>query len=234
MECPESKNHEIAENVLEELQWDPRVSEEDIRVTVKSGVVVLSGYTKNLLSSRAATEAAWRVAGVKMVRNDLRVRLPHKDWKQDELIAQMAKQFLDWNVLIDTEIGIFVENGWVTLTGDVNSKLLSQKAEAVITELRGVKGLSNMINIAPLASSVDTANRINKALKRNRHVNEEQIQINASKGTVKATGEVETQQQMEEILEIIWSAPGVQAVKNGIIITDSPSTVRETERSKKC
>ena len=60
-------DQEIQKDVLAELQWDAQVQPNEIGVSVKDGVVTLTGWVDSYLKKWAAEEAANRVEGVKAV-----------------------------------------------------------------------------------------------------------------------------------------------------------------------
>jgi|GEM_PF-2256628 len=68
-------DEEIQKDVLAELKWDAQVQPNEIGVSVKDGVVTLTGWVDSYLKKWAAEDAAHRVAGVKAVANDLEVKL---------------------------------------------------------------------------------------------------------------------------------------------------------------
>ena len=64
---------QIRDDVINELQWDPQISEpEAIGVAVVDGAVTLTGHVSTYAEKLAAARAAERVYGVKAVANDLR------------------------------------------------------------------------------------------------------------------------------------------------------------------
>jgi hypothetical protein len=80
----------IQEDVEEELRWDPDLDGTDITVSVKDGIVTLSGFVKSLPHKYEAESAAKRIAGVRAVANDIQVRLPAIDERPDPEIARDA------------------------------------------------------------------------------------------------------------------------------------------------
>ena len=109
----------IHDDVLFELQWDPKLTSNDIAVAVKDGVVTLSGFVSTYYEKDEAEKAVKRVFGVRGVANDLEVRSP---WKRtDPEITRDAVQEIDNHVSIPTgRVKVTVRNAWVTLEGTVD------------------------------------------------------------------------------------------------------------------
>ena len=67
---------EIRDDVIDELRWDPQISDADaIGVAVQDGAVTLTGHVPSYAEKLAAARAVERVYGVKAVANDLTVKL---------------------------------------------------------------------------------------------------------------------------------------------------------------
>src|ERR1700738_1092497 len=79
---------DIKRDVEDELRWDPDIDATDIGVTVKSGVVTLTGFVHSYSHKLQAEEDAKRVTGVSGVANDIEVRLPSADVRPDPEIAR--------------------------------------------------------------------------------------------------------------------------------------------------
>ena len=54
---------EIKKDVEDELRWDPDIDATDVAVSVKNGVVTLTGYVRSYLQKVNAERDAKRVAG---------------------------------------------------------------------------------------------------------------------------------------------------------------------------
>ena len=76
----------LADGVELELASDPALQPETIGVTVHDGAVTLSGYVSSFSEKRAAVRAAERVHGVRVVADEIEVRLA--DVEQDPQIAE--------------------------------------------------------------------------------------------------------------------------------------------------
>jgi osmotically-inducible protein OsmY len=69
------RDQEIQQDVLAELRWDLSVASSEIGVSVKDGIVTLTGRVDTFVKKWRAEEAALRVSAVKAVANDLEVEL---------------------------------------------------------------------------------------------------------------------------------------------------------------
>src|ERR1700730_16461244 len=83
-------DEEIQKDVLAELKWDAQVQPNEIGVSVKDGVVTLTGWVDSYLKRWAAEDAAHRGGGVKAVANDIEVKLFSE--RTDADIAEAGSQ----------------------------------------------------------------------------------------------------------------------------------------------
>jgi osmotically-inducible protein OsmY len=135
-------------DVEDELKWDPDIDATDIALAVKSGVVTLTGYVRSYAHKFAAERAAKRVAGVVGVANDLEVRLTAADQRPDPEIAREAVANLKiWLPNSWENIKAIVQNGLVTLEGEVEWNYQREYAERAVRWIRGVKGVSNLVGL---------------------------------------------------------------------------------------
>ena len=94
---------ELQRDVLDELKWEPSVDAAHIGVSVKDGVVTLSGHVPSYAERFAAERAAKRVYGVKAVANELEVKLPSSSQRTDEDIAAAAVGALRSNLSVPAD-----------------------------------------------------------------------------------------------------------------------------------
>jgi osmotically-inducible protein OsmY len=212
---------EIERDVKEELKWEPGLPDAaDIAVSVKNGVVTLAGFVKSYTDKYEAEAAAKRVAGVRGVANDIEVRMPSVDERPDPEIARDAVAAIKSQLPVSSEhIKVVVKNGWVSLEGQVEWEYQRRTAENAVRGLRGVKGVSNLIQLTPRAQPSEIKRRIEEAFKRNAEVDANRIivEINGSEVTLKGT--VRSWIEREEAERIAWSAPGVTKVEDRIIVS---------------
>lgn len=134
-------DNELREDVEEELEWEPSVDERRIGVAVRDGIVTLTGHVGSYAEKWNAERAVERVEGVKGIANEIQVRLAGQHSDTD--IARAAADALEWNSLVPSDrITIRVENGWVTLRGEVDYDYERRAAERAVRYLDGVRGVS--------------------------------------------------------------------------------------------
>jgi len=211
---------QIQQDVLRELRWDRRVAETEVGVTVREGIVALSGTVDSFAKKLAAREAAHRVAGVLDVADDVEVKLPGVFTRTDADLARAVRNALEWDVFIpDTKIRSTVANGWVTLDGTVDSLLDRDDAERAVRRLHGVRGVID--NIAVNAPKVDPARirkSIEETLERRADREADRIDVRVIDGRVTLEGRVHSFPEKEAILGTVRNAPGVQAVNDNLRI----------------
>jgi osmotically-inducible protein OsmY len=166
---------ELQSHVEKELGWEPGVHTTQIGVVVKDGAVHLGGHVDTFWERCAAERAAWRVAHVKSVVNEIRVDLPFDALRADDDIALAAMGSLEWNCLTPGSVQVEVADGWLTLSGEVERQYQKEEAERALSVLRGIKGIRNNIVLRPTVRMGDVKTAIEEALKRNVLVNTSHI-----------------------------------------------------------
>lgn len=158
---------ELKKDVIAELNWDPAVVSTAVGVGVKDGVVTVSGHLDNYAQKFAVEHALRRVHGIKAIALELDVKLSPQHKRSDTEIADAAEQALKWSALLPADkIRLTVENGLVTLQGQLDWEYERQSAEKAIRPLLGVVGIHNQITLKPRPVPADITNRITDALQR--------------------------------------------------------------------
>jgi len=212
-------DNEIERDVKAELEWDPDLDATDIAVSVKKGVVTLTGFVKSYLDKYEAEAAVKRVAGVVGVANDLEVRVPHVDERPDPEIARDAVVAIKSQLPVSSQnIKVIVNNGWVTLEGNVEWQYQKNTAENAVRRLKGVRGVINAIAVKPQVQPSDIKRKIQEAFKRNAELDANRITVETNGSEVVLKGTVRSWIEREEAERVAWSAPGVTKVEDHIVV----------------
>ena len=218
-----TSDHSLKTDVLAELAWEPMVSADHIGLTVRDGLVTLSGHVESYWQKRAAETAAGRVKGVKAIAEEIVVRLPGEVQRSDEDIAAAVMNRLDWDGALPPDaVKVVVEDGFVTLTGDVPAHYQRVAAAAAVLPLWGVRGVANQIGVlkpfARPANPDQIADDIRSALNRGWFA-ADTVHVAASGGTVTLSGAAETLRDRDLAVSTAWAAPGTMTVQNHIRIS---------------
>ncbi len=124
------------------------VDRKDLAVEVDDGFVTLVGYVGSYAEKLNAERSVHLVSGVKAVAVKIEVRLVGSSRRDDDEIARSSENVLQWAMyVIDRPIKVQVDNGWITLSGEVDRDDQRQAVEDAVQFLMGITGVSNHIGI---------------------------------------------------------------------------------------
>src|SRR3984957_6537244 len=140
----------LADAVTASIDRDPRIPDSlEIAVAADDGIVTLRGTVESFSQRRAASQDAKQVDGEYDLDNQLKVSLTGANRRDDDEIRGAALQSLIWDVEVPSDfVNVKVDDGWVTLKGDVSYQFESDAAYDDVPSLLGVVGVTNEIIVS--------------------------------------------------------------------------------------
>ena len=208
---------QLKKDVEEELRWDPKVNSAQIGVTVDNGAVSLLGAVDTYAEKWAAEDATKRVGGVRTVAQDLTVKIQNEHKHSDSEIADAVQSALKWKVYVPSTITAKVQQGAVTLEGQVSWNFQRDAAERAVRYLTGVTTVHNWVTLKqPQASATQVKEKVLAALQRQATTDAKSIQVETSGGKVTLTGHASSWQSINDAATAAWAAPGVTQVDDQV------------------
>ncbi|QQZ39422.1 BON domain-containing protein [Pseudomonas sp. SK3(2021)] len=205
--------------ILEELEFQPDIDAANIGVTVENGVVTLTGHVNSYAQKISAERAVKGIKGVRALAEEIQVRLEKGAGTADDTIANRAANILSWSSDVpEGDIKIMVQNGWITLEGEVDWQYQKETAERAVRKLSGVVGVDNRLTLRPRVEVADIRQRIEDALKRNAEIDAKAIHIKVDGDVVRLEGRVHLWRERQIAERAAWSVPGVRKVDDHLLI----------------
>lgn len=214
------KNNEtLQKEVQDAIKWEPLLHAAEIGVTVKDGVVTLTGTVDSYTKKLEAEHATKRVKGVLAVVEKIEIIFSSSVKTTDSEIANEVLNSFKWDWQIPNDkIKVKVEGGWVTLEGEVNWNFQRKATKNSVVNLIGVKGVTNNIKLKSETHDTIEKSAIERALSRNWALHNCDIAVAVSGNKVTLTGAVNSWYEKDEAERIAFNAPGVWFVDNELAI----------------
>lgn len=210
----------LRQDIIDELDFEPSINAAHIGVAVEDGIVTLSGHVDSYVEKVAAEKAVRRVKGVTALAGRIEVRFPDDKKTADDEIAKRILSVFHWHALLPQKaITVKVQDGWVSLGGEVEWQYQRALAESSVRRLSGVAGVVNGITLKPSVTTGDVKRRIEDALKRNAEIEAEDVRVSVQgSNCVTLEGYVHDWRERQAIENAAWSAPGVIKVDDRLRI----------------
>jgi osmotically-inducible protein OsmY len=212
-------DHEIRLDIEHEFRWDPQVREDDLAVGVRNGIATLGGVAKSYGGRWTAERLASRVKGVKAVANEIEVKLPSGSGRSDPDIARAVVNALQWHTSIpDDRLAVRVEDGWVTLDGEVDWYFQKEAAGHAVRHLMGVRGMWDLITVKARPTSPEVKDQIKRALERSAAFDADRITVQVRRNKAILSGSVATLSEKRIAERAARNAAGVTEVDNQLSV----------------
>jgi osmotically-inducible protein OsmY len=148
--------------------------------------------------------------------------------KSDVLIQQDVLRELRWDTRIasQTDVGVEVDRGIVTLTGTVDSFAKKGAARQAAHRVTGVLDVVDNIRVhfpgGLTKTDTEIAKAIRHALEWDVFVPDQKIQSTVSEGWVTLEGEVDLFQQKRDAIQAVEKLAGVKGISNLIRVKAAP------------
>lgn len=212
---------QIQKDVMDELKWQPILNSSEIGVAVKNGIVTLSGMVDSFSKKLSAEKAAKKIIGVKAIAEDIQIGVSPAYRKTDTEIAEAVLNALKWHSVVpEDKIKLKVEDGIVTLEGELEWEYQRTNAKTAIQDLTGVRSVVNLITVKPKLNSVELERKITEAFRRNATFDASKINVSTVGNKVTLSGRVRSFIESEDAADVAWAAPGVFEVDNNLTIEE--------------
>lgn len=148
----------------------------------------------------------------------------------DKDLKRHIEDALNWEPSFDAaDIGVSVDNGVVTLRGDVASYPAKAIAERVTLGVYGVKAVANDLNVRLAGeyqrTDSDIAQAAVNALQWNTVVPANRVAVVVSNGWMTLKGNVDWQYQKDAAARVVRDLTGVRGISNNITVQPHVRTV---------
>jgi osmotically-inducible protein OsmY len=230
-EAAERTDYEIENEIEARLEWDRRLDDELINVSVRDGKVTLAGTVGSAYEKTLAYGDAW-VNGVSVVDDedvvvapwsrDAMQRSPSQRDRSDEKIRQALKDALLYDPRVDSfNPRVSVSDGNVTITGVVDNLKAKRAAEQNAQNTVGVERVRNYLKVQPNTERSDETmeKAIADAFLRDPIVNRFEINANVVDGEVYLYGNVDSHYEKSQAEDIAAKVYGVTDVNNYLSVS---------------
>lgn len=149
--------------------------------------------------------------------------------KTDVEIQKDVMDELKWEPILNaSQIGVAVQNGVVTISGDVSNYGKKYAAERAAWRVKGVKAVAEELEVTLMdddkLTDTEIAQNVVNTLKWHTSIPDEKIRIKVAEGRVTLEGEVDWNFQKEAALISVRHLKGVKGINNYITIKPRVNT----------
>ena len=139
-------DRDIEQALRHSFLWDPHIDEDSIEIHIDNGVVTLRGCVTHYSQRFKAGIIASQMSGVKEIVNELSITCTEP--VEDELISRaIMDEIRNTDSDAVRNIEILVNNGFVDISGSVNSYPAEKRVFDIVAHTRGVTGIKNNLSV---------------------------------------------------------------------------------------
>ena len=219
---------DIKHDIVQMLHNDIRVDDALINVEVTNGKVHLSGTVGSANEKALAIANAWSIGIIEVEADDLKIH----DWARNEALYknkyivktnEELKDAVSDAFLFDPRVNSFnpkinVNNGIITLTGQVDNLKAKNAAASDARNIVGVHKVRNYLKVRPMVipENKDLESTLETAFDMNPIVDIWDINVKANKGVIYLNGTVDSYFEKYKAEDIASKTKGVIAVDNNL------------------
>jgi osmotically-inducible protein OsmY len=209
----QKRDAEIHQDVRAELSMEEDEAGHTVEISVRYGVVSLTGLVESYARKCAIDRAVGRIVGVKDLRDYLHVRPSDAAALDDGQIELAANHALRWDARVPKGLCAEVSGGVLGLHGTVQRFWQREAAEEAVRNLAGVRDIVNKIALLPAAPPAHLT-QVEAALRRRLGPASRLISVDVAQGVVTLRGAVPTFAILGELERAVSSIPGIIRIDN--------------------
>ncbi len=139
-------DEKIAHCVQNVLNWSPDINSNTVKILVQGGWVTLEGVVDSFWKKLKAEDLTANIVGVMGITN--KIGIVPSEAVEDRAIADSVIDAIDRNTSVDVDsVDVRVQEGIVTLSGVVSSRVAYSTAESIASRTKGVVEVRNNIDV---------------------------------------------------------------------------------------
>ena len=210
---------ELQDSVHRELRWERGLDPSNITVEVRDGCITLGGVGAQLPGESRGRAGGQPRAARAAHPQSVGVDLPRGAAVSDTALLEEVTRVLGWDALVPADrVRAMVDDGCVTLRGEVDWDHQRIAVEQAVAPLIGVTDVENHITVRPKWTTGELRPEVTASVRHHRELHTQHVRIEAQGGMVVLQGHVPSLAERSAVERVAWSAPGVVGVVNELTI----------------
>lgn len=219
----------IDDNLIERLIKDQLIksmkdTSKSINIHCNNGIVSLSGCINTLFEKNRAEEITHKIQGVTAVKNDITISLDGH--QSDKELTELANENLRNSEFSNRLLGVTakVSGGAALLVGQVSTDRDRQIAISEVQKTYGLTSVVSTIKMSVFQDDPALTNAVNMVLMQSK-INVNDISVPVVRGKATIAGYVEKIEDIDALVTLVQSIPGIENVSNHLKLRKVPSGI---------